>query len=325
MGLQKQGPHPDPQDPSVTSQPANWSPRRRAAYASPYMPMFRNALLLPPSTSVRDSIIDDLSTYYGIPHDECVRRCINWESWSVEEWHQAERAGDPVVEFYQTTKSWAFDLSWYVYLQSEGLMHPVSVAIANCLSRPSQGGRHLDFGSGIGTTSQLFVAMGWESQLADISRPLLDFARYRWKRRGLDPQTLDLNTEPLPENRYDVITAIDTLFLIPNFDDVLAKLHRALRPGGLLFANFDARPKTEENAWHLYEDDLPLRWKLHRAGFEPQESLDGMVTRYQRVETHGPEHMLRGARDTVLLRGPLRPAYRAGRSSLRRVLQKARA
>jgi hypothetical protein len=87
-------------------------------------------------------------------------------------------------------------------------------------------------------------------------------------------------------------------------------LHDSLQPGGVLFANFDVRPATPENAWHLYSDDLPLRWELQRACFEPEYSLNGMITRYRRVERHGIAHVARGARDVVLLRSPLRPAYR---------------
>ena len=89
-------------------------------------------------------------------------------------------------------------------------------------------------------------------------------------------------------------------------------------PGGLLFANFDVRPATFENAWHLYDDDLPLRWKLQRVGFEPEEVLDGMITRYRRVETDSVVHQVRGMRDRVLLRSPLRPAIRRTRALLRR-------
>ncbi len=272
------------------------------------MERFREVMMAPGAASIRESVISDLSGFYGMADDEVVERCRGWEQWSVEEWKSAQRTANPLETFYQTVRSWSFDLLWYAYLQSEGYRFPVSAAIVDSLG--GRRGSHLDFGSGVGTTSQLFAAVGWRTQLADISTPLLDFARHRWRRRGAEPETLDLKVQQLPQAQYDVITAIDTLVHVPDLDRVLPQLHAALKPGGLMFANFDTRPVTDENAWHLYSNDLPLRWKLHRSGFEPEESLDGFSTRYRWVEPRGLAHRVRAGRDLVLLRSPLRPAYR---------------
>jgi|GEM_PF-439281 len=308
----KQGAHLDPEAPGQPRpDPATWPARRRRAFASPAMRLFREALLLPGIGSTRAAILDDLSAYFGFSPEECVQRCVNWEEWSVREWQaRARDSAAALAEFYHTTQSWAFDLLWYAYIQAEGYAYPVSVAIALTLPPPRPGMRHLDFGSGVGVTSQLFQALGYESELADISTSLLAFARFRYERRGLRARQIDLNVEQLESGRYDVITAIDTLVHVPDIVATARELHRALKPGGLLFANFDVRPPTPENAWHLYADDLPLRWALHRVGFEPEESLDGMITRYRRVDPHGPLYWWRGARDLVLLRSPLRPTYR---------------
>jgi SAM-dependent methyltransferase len=222
-----------------------------------------------------------------------------------------------MTAFYQSTQSWAFDLLWYGYLQAEGVEYPVSVAMARTLpSLRGTAGRHLDFGSGVGTTSQFFSQLGYETELADISTSLLDFARFRLERRGQPARYLNLNHVTLEPGRYDVITAVDTLVHVPDLAATARMLHRALRPGGILFANFDVRPRTAENAWHLYDDDLPLRWTLQRIGFEPEESLDGMITRYRRVEPRGLSHAARGVRDLILLRSPLRPAYRSVKAVL---------
>jgi hypothetical protein len=106
---------------------------------------------------------------------------------------------------------------------------------------------------------------------------------------------------------------------VPDVAHSVGELHRALKPAGILFANFDVRPPTPENAWHLYSDDLPLRWALQRTGFEPIESLDGMITAYRKVEPSGVAHQLRGVRDLVALRSPLRPAYRYLRGEVGRL------
>ena len=317
-GPLKQGQHVDPLDPGrPRPDPAAWPPRQQRAFASAEMREYRAALLLPGTADLRASVLDDLSSFFGLAPEECVQRCINWEQWSVEEW-QASRRDSPeaLAEFYHSLQSWAFDLLWYAYLQAEGYQYPVGVAIAQSLRGNGSGRRHLDFGSGAGTTSQLFQRLGYETDLADISTSLLSFARFRLERRSVSATYIDLNVASPPPGRYDVITAVDTLVYVPDLPATARMLHRALTPGGLLFANFDVRPKTAENAWHLYDDDLPLRWQLQRSGFEPEETFDGMITRYRRVQPAGPTHEFRGVRDAMLLRSPLRPAYRRARASL---------
>lgn len=311
----KQGQHLDPIT-ATRPNPATWPSRRRRAFAGATQQEFRAALLRGGIDGVRAAVLDDLSAYFGFTPEECARRCMDWEAWSVQEWQARGRSSpEALADFYHSVQSWAFDLLWYAYLQAEGYAYPVAVAAAETLPPPRKGARHLDFGSGTGITSQLFRRLGYESDLADISTSLLAFAGFRLERRGLNARRIDLNVETLEPGRYDVITAIDTLVHVPDVAETGRLLHQALRPGGVLFANFDVRPPTAENAWHLYSDDLPLRWALQREGFEPEVSLDGMITRYRRVETGDLAHILRGARDIVLLRSPLRPAYRRIRST----------
>jgi SAM-dependent methyltransferase len=278
------------------------------------MQLFRRALMAPGCDGICAAVLDDLSTYFKMSPEECVERCINWEKWSVSEWKASRRdSPEALNEFYRSLQSWAFDLLWYAYLQAEGLAYPVSVAIARSLPRRGPGLAHLDFGSGIGTTSQMFQQLGFTTTLADISTSLLQFAQFRLERRGTPAQFIDLNNGGIGVGQYDVITAIDTLVHVPDVPHTARELHAALRPGGYLFANFDVRPRSDENAWHLYDDDLTLRWQLQRVGFEPEDSLDGMITRYRRVEPTGAAHVARGMRDAVLLRSPLRPLVRNAR------------
>lgn len=316
----KQGPHPDPLDSRQSKpDPAIWSARQRSAHASPEMHAYRAGLLLEDRSDVRTSILDDLSAHFGLSPAECVQRCIDWEQWSVQEWSAKKReSSESLTEFYRTTHSWAFDLSWYAYLQSEGFYYPVHVVIARALpaSLRSRGGRHLDFGSGIGDAGQLFARLGFETTLADISTSLLAFARFRLERRGEHAEFLDLNEVSPGVAQYDFITAIDTLVHVPDLPSTARLLHRALKPGGCLFTNFDVRPPTPENAWHLYQDDLPLYWQLQRVGFEPVKNLDRRIMCFRRVEPAGLAYQVRGVRDTVLLRSPLRPAYRSARATL---------
>jgi SAM-dependent methyltransferase len=316
--LQRQGVHPDPEDPAIPRpDPATWPPRQRAAWTSDEMDRFRDALRTEPGAPVRDSVLDDLAIHFDLTPDECRQRCLHWEDWSVREWADGDRSTrEGLSDFYRKVQSWAFDLLWHAYLQAEGLRYPVSVAVVRSLDRRTPG-RVLDFGAGAGVTAQLFARMGWKVDLADVSSSLLAFARHRLERRGVDAGYLDLNEVEVPVDEYDVVTAIDTLAHVPDLPEAARTLHRSLRPGGVLFTNFDVRPATAENSWHLYTDDLPLRYALHRTGFDPAESLDGQLVRYRRVTPAGPAHALRGLRDLVALRSPLRPTVRRLRRAIR--------
>ena len=316
--------HRDPLDPGCAApDPDAWPPRQLDAWNSPEMEAFRSALRIGGGDE-RAGVISDLASYFEIAPDEAVRRALHWAEWYVSEWTADERdSAASIRDFYRTTQATAFDVLWYAYLQSAGQSYPVSVAIARTLKPHSAGRHHLDFGSGVGVTAQLFQRLGYDTTLADVSNSLLAFARYRLDRRETPAKYLDLNDAALGVNAYDVITAIDVLVHVPDLKTTIAVLHRALRPGGILFANFDVRPQTEENVSHLYADDLPLRWQLQRAGFEPEESLDGMITRYRRVDPAGVSHALRGARDLALLRSPARPAFRAAKAYLRGIARQA--
>jgi 2-polyprenyl-3-methyl-5-hydroxy-6-metoxy-1,4-benzoquinol methylase len=320
-----QGAHPDPLDPAYQPpDPSTLPDQWRDALASPEMEVYRASLMLPGQPSVRASILDDLSTYYHLDPDECVRRCVHWEEWSVQEWQERPRdSAAGLSDFYNTTESWSFDHIWAAYLQAEGAVYPAAVVAARTIPRVARTLRCLDFGSGVGDMGHLLGALGHEVDLADVSKTLLAFARYRLERRGQQAGYVDLNdAEPEP-GRYDVAIAKDVLAHVPDFRATVVMLHRSLRPGGLLLTNFDTRPASPENAWHLYSDDLPLRRVLQDIGFEQLENLSSRLFVFRRVQPTGLPHLVRRARNAILL-GPLRRTYRDGRWALRRLLAGAR-
>ena len=279
------GRHPDPDAastprPNPTTWPAGW----RDTFASPLMDRFRQVLALD-NLTVREAVLDDLVTHFHLSPAEALERCLDWEHDSVAEWQAKPRDGeDAITDFYRTTRSWCFDLLWYAYLQAEGFAYPSSVDIVRSLDRMPAAGPVLDFGSGVGVTGQLLHGLGRRVTLADISATLLDFARFRLARRGVTLPLIDLTEERLPEHAYGVITAIDTLTHVPDLSKALRTLHTALQPGGVLFTNLDVRASSPGTAWHLYEDENPLRLQLYRAGFRPAQRLEWGMVRYRRVE-----------------------------------------
>lgn len=271
-------------------------PAGREAFTSPEMTLFVDALRLD-GKSVRDSILGDLAEYHDLTIDQARTACLDWEEASVDEWRStnASDSDEGRIEFYRTTQSWSFDLSWWAYLQSEGRADPSNVLALRFAHQYAPGRRHLDFGSGVGVTSQLFTRAGWSSTSADLSSTLLDFARFRNQRRGDEITYIDLHSRQLPAGAYDAITAIDTLAHVPDVYDACRALHTALGPNGVLVANFDIRAAVPGTEWHLYDDDLRPVYDLRRAGFTPIGPVGYGMVGYRKVTPSGLGHRLRVA------------------------------
>lgn len=282
------------------------------------MALLTETLLLPPETDVRRSVLADLMEYSGLSEAECVERCVHWEKYSVQEWEAADRSTEAgIADFYNTIQSWNFELSWYAYLETEGFEYPANVVV---VERVRELGLHpgataLDFGAGVGVTGQLLVRSGFETTIADLSTPLLEFSRFRLERRGDQVKYLNLNDETLPEAAYDVITAIDTLIHVADLPATLTSLHAALKPGGVLFGNYDVRPPSDGhdgNAWHLYHDSAELELLMYKHGLVRRQTLEGSFREYERVELGTLKH-----RGTYVMR-LLRRRVRQGLNKLRR-------
>jgi SAM-dependent methyltransferase len=276
------------------------------------MEAFREGLRFRGLPDVRSAVLDDLSSYFQVDAEACVYRARHSRELSSEEWHQIGgdgRAAAPdhfLSDFFQHVNAYMFGLLWYAYLQAEGLAYPVSVVIARDL-RHRQPGPVLDFGAGVGATAQLFGQLGWEPSLADISTPLLEFARFRLERRGQRASYVDLSKETLSSNEYSVITAVQVLASVPDIPQTAASLHHALSPGGLLYADVDANERQADV--RLYDDDLAPRRAVLRAGFVQERALDGESVRYRRAASSGPLHAMRGLRDGLAL-GQARSLWR---------------
>ena len=318
-GLDGQGPHLDPESPAAPPlSTAGWSPTRRRANESVNMKLFADSLRPPAGGSVRDGVIGDLAEYFRLDPQQVVHRCLHWEDDSVREWRASSRDGPgDLAQFYNSIQSWSFDLAWYSYLQTVGFAYPNHVVVADEIRRPETGARMLDFGSGVGVTAQLFAVLGDDVALADVSAPLLAFARWRLEQRGVTATYIQLPAD-LPPASYDLITALDTLAHVPDAEDTARQLYRATRPGGYLAANFDTRRMSERNAWHLYDDDLPLRWAIERTGYVPLKHIDGNLWIYQARPVGGAAWRLREAAAWLRLASPPARTIRTIRRALAR-------
>lgn len=320
---ERQGAHPDPADPSAPA--PVWADWIEPLMASPSFKAFEAAMQTPAESNVRTAVLQELSTYWRRSVEETLERCINAEDYSAEEWKQGDRnSPEGLLAFYQQCQSWSYDLLWYDYLRTCGYGIPAVVDVSEWLSARVAPGTMLDFGAGVGTAAMMFHHLGWRAANSDVSMPLLEFAQWRAAQRGLPIDGYDLR-EPLPANHFDVVTAIDTFAHVPNVYESARDLHRAMRSGGYLFADFDLREASEFNAWHLYSEGHGLQWDIRRAGFRRVGAVNnGMTHIYRREDPASLGFRLRLALVALHYGPPSRVYWRSRRAAWRLAQRLAR-
>ncbi|GAC1454829.1 MAG: hypothetical protein PVSMB4_15400 [Ktedonobacterales bacterium] len=124
--------------------------------------------------------------------------------------------------------------------------------------------------------------------LADISTTLQAFSKWRLDRRGISATYYDTSTDALPDNTFDLITACDVMVHVPDPRATLLQLNRALKVGGYLVFNVDARPKpSRETQWHLYPYAFPILRPVRAVGFARHPRLEFFHV-YQKVANNSP-------------------------------------
>ncbi|MEP6895820.1 MAG: class I SAM-dependent methyltransferase [Chloroflexota bacterium] len=131
----------------------------------------------------------------------------------------------------------------------------------------------LEYGCGTGLLSFALRTELGSITLADTSQGMLDVLKEKIVSAGLtnmSPLRLDLVTDPLPSERYDVIYSLMTLHHIPNYKKVLHGFYHLLKPGGYLcVADLDAEDGT-----------------FHSEGFDGHNGFDRALLK-KHVETIG--------------------------------------
>lgn len=125
----------------------------------------------------------------------------------------------------------------------------VADAIHNVV--PLSGGMNaLEYGCGTGLLSFALQPYLGEITLADTSQGMLDVLREKIAAAGvtnMHPVRLDLASDPLPAERYDLTYSLMTLHHIHDVKNMLVKFHDLLAPEGyLLVADLD----REDGSFH---------------------------------------------------------------------------
>lgn len=243
------------------------------------------ALLLPGQPDLATSLVAELADYLEQPVAQVADRCRNAAAELARNWQAAAPPdATAIATFYRQADTYLYDLTWWHALQADTSALIQVQALEAALAHHAHTG--LDFGSGIGSLGLLLAQHGLAVTLADVQHDLNAYARWRFARRKLPVQVLDLpattasTAEPaspsptlLPTAAFDFISAVDVFEHLPDPLQTLAQLTTALRPGGTLFIHLPPAPDAL-HPMHLWHDpNLLLReaaqlglWLEHAAG-----------------------------------------------------------
>lgn len=105
-----------------------------------------------------------------------------------------------------------------------------------------------EYGCGTGLLSFALNEDLGDITLADTSQGMLDVLKEKIAASGvtnMHPLKLDLEVDPLPDERYDITYSLMTLHHLHDTQEMLRKFHDILKPGGyLLVADLDKEDGT---------------------------------------------------------------------------------
>jgi 2-polyprenyl-3-methyl-5-hydroxy-6-metoxy-1,4-benzoquinol methylase len=215
--------------------------------------LWEEALTLPGVSTLEESFLAEIQEYFGLSHEEAKARLDSGAEHFAEHFARiAPNRSDPaaLARVYEETDLEIFELAeWHARRFADG---PVNYALSLRAALALGGRRYLDYGSGIGSGAILFAKNGFEVTLADVSGPMLAFAQWRFRKRGLTCRAVNLMNEPLGTQVWDIITLLDVLEHVADPLAVMASLRPHLSTGaGLLVAR---APFDDERPQHIPHD-----------------------------------------------------------------------
>jgi ubiquinone/menaquinone biosynthesis C-methylase UbiE len=120
----------------------------------------------------------------------------------------------------------------------EHVRHPLIITDKHGTIKTPKVGKMIDYCSGSGSVALSFLRKNWDVHCVDGAINMIRICR----EQGVDKKNLhlaDLEKQKvtLPDNSFDVVTCIDGLLYLKNAPNVLGRMVRQAKPGGLIIFN----------------------------------------------------------------------------------------
>jgi 2-polyprenyl-3-methyl-5-hydroxy-6-metoxy-1,4-benzoquinol methylase len=230
-----------------------------------YRQTWQDALLLTGHHDLAESLVAELAEYLGCPPSAVERRCRAAETELDSEWQEKVDPGDrlSVERYYEESQAQLYDLILWHTLKDDD--SPLAYVVALELAGQRGCRSYLDFGSGVGSGGLLFAQNGFTITQADIAAPVLQFARWRLERRQLAGNLIDLKKDSLPDQAFDLITAMDVFEHLYDPVAAVTELWKSLKPGGFLFGRLE-EDSNEIRLGHIVGEFGPVYARMQELG-----------------------------------------------------------
>ena len=209
---------------------------------------FQRLLLMPDQSRLEESFRSELSEYAQLDASMVSTRMEQSAKRMAAEWQSRDRSTEQSQkDFYLNNEEYFFNLCKY---NSSEQFAQLGVAAVNLALSTANTRTVIDFGCGIGSLSIVFSRLGFRVVLADISKPLLDFARWRFEKRFLEASFVNLELETPGQSAADLVVALDTFEHIGNPRSALERIYEWLNKEGVVVFNTFSPKQIEQDPEH---------------------------------------------------------------------------
>jgi SAM-dependent methyltransferase len=162
----------------------------------------------------------------------------------------------PREQYYQGT-----DRSIRSQLRVAASREPAFRFIAAAVHRHKQRGTYLDIGCSTGAMFDQIDASAWRRYGIE---PDFDLASYAAASHGVQVHTGTLDDAGFPPAHFELVTLIDTIYLLPDPLATLRRIHGLVKPGGVLAVEFCGQAYMLKRSMGLMNYLFDGRWSRLR-------------------------------------------------------------
>jgi protein-L-isoaspartate O-methyltransferase len=235
-----------------------------------------------------DVVVKDFAEFSGMPLDDVIERIANFHRVNADDWNALDGTSfsERAATFYETSQNFVFDTlsanpSPKAVIEKLNRFNPRVLEVI----RIHPGKRFLEFGGGVGVFCEIVARMGKQVWYMELPGIVFDFARWRFKKCGLNINTIEAKADAiyLP-NKYDIVYTDAVLEHLPQSLQIEATraIARAVDEDGLLIFLVDLSGPSEEEPMHHEVNIRELHAHLQSAGLRCEDGYHKFCSIWRR-------------------------------------------
>jgi protein-L-isoaspartate O-methyltransferase len=219
-----------------------------------------------------DVVIEDFAEFSETSLDFVIERIGNSRRINAADWNalQATSFSERAATFYEASQNYVFD-TLSANPNPEAVIKKLDTFNPKILQviRAHPGKRFLEFGGGVGVFCEIVARMGKQVSYMELPGIVFDFARWRFKKLGLNLKAIEAKADTIYlTGKYDIVYTDAVLEHLPQPLQLEATraLARAVATDGLLIFLVDLSGPSKENPMHHNVNIVDLHSQLRSEG-----------------------------------------------------------